>query len=303
MRPNEVSKKYFSIERSKVLAIIAGVGANIWLGGSSLYWNTQSQIPPVVLLAYRIFLSLTLLLLVLMVAGELKGMWGRLNKINIMIHTFSALLLVVNWGVFIWASIQGYVLETGLGYLIAPCVTVMIGVWGRSESLSCKHIVAYLIVGFSVVLLVTYSSGMQHGVYLAIAASWGGYVRLKKVSSLDVLSGSLLEAGALALGSSLVIAIALWRLEMSSIVFSFPQASILFAGFVSVFPLVLLSYAVKHLSLTVMSVFQLALPITQLLLASVVFQQAFNMAVVIVVLAIFGVIIFPMVLSLAKKLL
>ncbi|WP_134065073.1 rarD protein [Pseudomonas sp. JV241A] len=302
MRLNEVSKKRFPKVRSKLLAVFAGLGANIWLGGSSLYWNAQGQMAPVVLLAYRIFLSLALLLLVLMVVGGLKGLCGKLNKRSITLHASAALLLVVNWGVFIWASVQGYVLETGLGYLIAPCVTVMISVWGLNERLSRQHVMVYLLVGGGVAFLVMCSKELQHGVYLAIAASWGGYVCLKKFSSLDVLSGSALEAGVLASGCLLVVAMALWRLELPSAVFGFPKVSIVFSGFVSVFPLVLLAYAVKHLSLTVMSVFQFVLPITQFILASVVFQQSLSMAVVIVVLAVWGLMIFPLVLSAAKKL-
>ncbi|MDD1014798.1 hypothetical protein [Pseudomonas rubra] len=302
MRPDEVSRKRFSIARSKAFAIFAGLGANLWLGGSSLYWNALGQIPAVVLLVYRVFLSLALLLLVLMVVGELKGLCGKLNKKNITLHASAALLLVVNWGVFIWASVQGYVLETGLGYLIAPCVTVMISIWRLNERLSRQHVVVYLLVGGGVVFLVTYSKELQHGVYLLVAASWGGYVCLKRMSSLDALSGSALEAGVLAMGCLLTVAIALWYLGPSSSVFSFPQGGIVLAGFVSVFPLVLLAYAVKHLSLMVMSAFQFVLPVTQLILASLVFHQSLNMVVVIVVLVIWGVMIFPLILSAAKKL-
>lgn len=40
---------------------------------------------------------------------------------------FAAALVVINWGTFIWASIHGHILESGLGYMLAPFVAIAVG--------------------------------------------------------------------------------------------------------------------------------------------------------------------------------
>ena len=47
----------------------------------------------------------------------------------------SALLLSVNWLVYVWAIVNGHVLDASLGYFINPLVSVLLGVLVLRERL------------------------------------------------------------------------------------------------------------------------------------------------------------------------
>jgi len=44
------------------------------------------------------------------------------------VYSVAAALIAVNWLVYIWGVNVGYVIETSLGYFIAPLVNVLTGV-------------------------------------------------------------------------------------------------------------------------------------------------------------------------------
>ena len=271
------------IGNSNLLAIIAGVGANIWLGGSALYWKALREISPLVLVAYRVFLSLAVLMLVLVVLGKLITLYRNLTPKSVVVHGVAGLLLATNWGVFIYASIQGYVLESGLGYLIAPCITVAASVLMLSERLSRLHSVAFLLIGIALVYLVVYAEGLHTGIYLAIALTWGGYVCLKRFSMIDAFCGTTLETLLLSLICLGAMFFTSWDMALPR---TLPQSTsiiLLLAGFVSVLPLLLIAFSAKHLALTTMSAFQFLLPTTQFVLAVVVYKQPINVTVATVI--------------------
>ena len=101
---------------SEVKAALAGVIANVILGASSLYWKALGDISPQALLCYRILISLVTITVVLTIKDELRSIINRVTLRLLIVHTLAAVFVVINWGTFIWASINGHILESGLGY-------------------------------------------------------------------------------------------------------------------------------------------------------------------------------------------
>ncbi|UVM53625.1 hypothetical protein LOY37_14695 [Pseudomonas sp. B21-012] len=269
--------------RSNTLAIIAGMGANIWLGGSALYWKALREVSPSVLVAYRVLLSLAVLMLALVLLGKLGALYRNLTLNSVVVHGVAALLLATNWGLFIYASIQGFVLESGLGYLIAPCITVAASVLMLSERLSSLHTVAFVLIGIALAYLAVYAQGLNHGIYLAIALTWGGYVCLKKVSTIDALCATALETLLLSLVCLVALLFTSWEMALPVRMPTSMSIVLLFAGLVSVVPLLLIAFSARRLALTTMSTFQFLLPTTQFVLAVVVYKQSINMTVATVI--------------------
>jgi len=265
-----------SKRRASGVGVAAGILANLIFGASSLYWRALAPISPTTLLCYRILISLITLVVVMFALRRLVGLRARLSRKTVCVHAAAALLVATSWGTFIWASIHGHVVESGLGYLLAPFVAIGVGIVVFKDVLSRVRRGALLLIVLGVLLLLLRSSELTHWVYLVIGVCWGGYACLKKVTTLDAFTGLLVETTVL----TLVVGVLLPTTPLS---FGLPPESstaklVLLAscGMVSVFPLWLFAHAASKLSLSTMGFFQFVLPSTQLLVALVFYRQAMS---------------------------
>jgi chloramphenicol-sensitive protein RarD len=256
-----------------ITAAIAGIAANVILGASSLFWRALSAIPSETLLSYRIIVSLGTLILAMTVLGKYKKSTTIISLKIISHHAMAALLVAINWGVFIWASINGHVLESSIGYLIAPFVAIEVGTLALGERMSniCRFSIAMIVVG--VLLLLFRSNELNPLVYLVIGITWGGYAYFKKTTPLDPFSGLFIETAVLSLVVCLLI-------PASSLSFQLPHplptttlVLLAVSGLVSILPLWMFSFAAKKLALSSMGFFQFILPTTQLVVALVFYHQ------------------------------
>jgi chloramphenicol-sensitive protein RarD len=255
------------------VGVAAGVLANLILGASSLFWRALAPISPTTLLCYRILVSLVTLLVVMFALGQLRGLPGRLSRKTIGVHAAAAVLVAANWGTFIWASIHGHVVESGLGYLIAPFVAIGVGVVVLKDTLSPLRRGALLLIVAGVVLLLLRSGELSHWVYLVIGVGWGGYACLKKVTTLDAFTGLLVETSVLAVLLCVLLPTTPLSLGLPPASPSVQLVLLASCGLVSVFPLWLFAHAARRLSLSTMGFFQFVLPSTQLVVALVFYRQ------------------------------
>lgn len=259
--------------RTYALAAGAGVVANVILGASSLYWKQLAAISPVTLLGYRIFVSLATLTLAMLMLKRFKALSEKITWRSIGIHATAACLVVLNWGTFIWASIHGHVVESGLGYLIAPFIAIAMAKVVIGDPLSGVRLTGLVVIAMAIALLMLHSGELNHWVYLIIGVTWGGYACAKKLTPLDPFGGLLIETFTLCV---------LWLplLVVSQVSLSLPDnlpattvVLLLICGLVSVVPLCLFAYAAGRLPLSAMGLFQFVLPTTQLYVALVFYRQ------------------------------
>jgi chloramphenicol-sensitive protein RarD len=259
-----------------VLACAAGILANVILGASSLFWHTLSAIRPETLLCYRIVLSLASLLLVRTVLGRHRMLAVATSGKLLLHHLMAALLVAVNWGTFISASINGKVMESGIGYLIAPIIAIGLGTFLLGERMSAIRQVLVAVIIAGILLLLVRSSELDPAVYLIIGVTWGGYAYLKKTTPLDAFTSLFVETASLSLFLSAAI-------PVSSLSFALPDSlpfkSVLLltlCGLVSIVPLWLFAFAARNLALSVIGLFQFVLPTTQLAVALIYYRQAMS---------------------------
>ncbi|SFI19267.1 chloramphenicol-sensitive protein RarD [Collimonas sp. OK307] len=258
---------------SIIAAAIAGIAANVILGASSLFWRALSAIPSETLLGYRIVVSLGTLILAIIAHGKYKKLTTIISPKIISHHAIAALLVAINWGVFIWASINGHVLESGIGYLIAPFVAIAVGTLAFGERMSNIRRFAIAVIVVGVLLLLFRSGELNPMVYLVIGVTWGGYAYFKKTTPLDPFSGLFIETIVLSLIVCLLIPLSSLSFQLPH---SLPATTILLltvSGLVSILPLWMFSFAAKKLALSSMGFFQFILPITQLVVALVFYHQ------------------------------
>lgn len=87
-------------------SILLAGAANVLLGLSSLYWRELDGIQTFTIVAYRILLSAAILTLLI----PLLKLHHQLSTVTLKIiglHCAASLLIALNWGTFIWSSVNG----------------------------------------------------------------------------------------------------------------------------------------------------------------------------------------------------
>ncbi|MBU7596969.1 EamA family transporter RarD [Streptomyces sp. P38-E01] len=154
-----------------------------------LYWALLNDSPPGEVLAHRMVWSLPTALVILLLVGRWSWIRPLLrDRRKLSMTAFSAVLISVNWYIFIWAVSADRVLEASLGYFINPLITIAIGVLLLRERLRTLQWVA-VGVGASAVAVMTFAYGQVPWVSLALSFSFAGYGLMKKRTGLDGVEG------------------------------------------------------------------------------------------------------------------
>lgn len=248
--------------------------ANFILGASSIYWHLFVGLSPVVLVIYRIAFSLILLgLLVGWFVMRGNDSLRRLSGRVVALHVAAAILVAINWGAFIQASLQGAVIESGLGYLLAPVFVMLTGLFLLAEPRTGPRIACIAIILLALVTLVMTAGRLEHWVYWTIGATWGGYTLLKKRTPLSPIEGLFVETAVLAI---LLVLASIWldfgtHAPAASQLLAYPW--LVTAGIVSLAPLVMFAFAARRLGAFNMGALQFVLPTTQLVVSYAYYGQ------------------------------
>jgi len=108
------------------------------------------------------------------------------------ILAISSGLLTINWGVFIWAVGANRVVESALGYYIAPLLNVLFGIVIFRETLRKLQWIAVALGAISV-LVITLEYQNFPWVAFTLALSWGTYGLVKKKIDLGALESLAIE--------------------------------------------------------------------------------------------------------------
>lgn len=259
--------------RAGVLGVL--LACLIW-GLAPLYYRYLSRVASAEMLAHRMLWSA-------LTFGALLALRGRLGALTRMLRgpeggrvVTAAIIIAFNWGLFIWAIQNGHAVEAGLGYYIFPLVAIVIGVATLGERLSPLQGVAVALAGLAAVVL-TLGLGVAPWIALALAASFAGYVRIKKGIIGDPMVSVTLEVVILlpfALGWLLWLGLG----EGSGAFGRDLEASLLlpFSGFLTAFPLLLFSRGAQAVRLSTLGLVQYLNPTLQVAAAALVMGDAFT---------------------------
>jgi len=179
------------------LGFMQAIGAFFIWGLFPLYWKLLQSVPATQIVAHRIAWSFVILFIVILLTKRSKElMAGIRNKTTVGIYALAAVLVSINWVVYVWAVNAGFVVETSLGYFINPLVSVLLGVVFLKERLRKLQWVA---VGsaFCGVLYLALVYGQVPWIALTLGISFGFYGLVKKKAPLGSISGLTVETGVL----------------------------------------------------------------------------------------------------------
>lgn len=259
-----------------ILAMIAA--CTIW-GFAPLYWKLLAHLPPIEVLAQRTFWSAVTFLLVLAFQRRLAALWQALGHPRVVIVVLAAALLIsVNWFVFIWAVGSGQTTEASLGYFLFPLVAVLGGRVLFGERLSRLQMLAVGLAAFAVMIL-TLGLGVLPWIALILGCSFGLYGIIKK--SLDI--GPVISVTAeVVLLAPIALAIILTSPSGTAGLGGAGQGAVqdtallVFSGVLTATPLILFSYAARRAPLSTIGLVQYLNPTLQFFCAVVIFAEPFG---------------------------
>lgn len=188
----------------------------------------------------------------------------------------TAVLIAINWTIFMWGIANGHTVEVSLGYYINPLLNVALGVFVFRERLNRAQWLAVSIAAAGVIYL-TWASGRPPWLSLGIALSFGMYGLVRKVAKVDALPGFTGETLLLfpfAMGYIVWAEFAGYG-AMSGMGLGM-NALLLLAGPLTAIPLVLFSVGTRRIPLSTMGFLQYIAPTLQLLSAVLVFHEPFT---------------------------
>ncbi|MDP9312447.1 MAG: EamA family transporter RarD [Chloroflexota bacterium] len=259
--------------------IVYAAGAYVCWGLLPLFWKALQHVPALEILAHRMVWSLLLVLLVLTYQRHWRWFKNLFQQPRIVL-TFlaSALLLSLNWFIYIWAVNAGFVVDASLGYFINPFVNVVLGVLFLKERLRFWQGIALLVAACGVLYL-TVSYNAVPWIALTLAVSFGLYGLLRKTAALNSLEGLSLETLLLFLPALGYLVVQEWAGRGAFGDVAWPTNLLLiFSGAATAVPLLLFAAGARRISLTSLGILQYIAPSLQFGLGVLVFHEALTMA-------------------------
>jgi chloramphenicol-sensitive protein RarD len=243
------------------LALTAGAGCFLIWGFVPLYFQATAAAGATSweILAHRIIWSVPTAALFVGLASQWPQVRGVFRDRRTLGWLFvSAMLISVNWVVFIWSVNSGRVLEMALGYYINPLVNVAAGALIFRERIRRAGQVAIALAVAGVALQAA-AIGSLPLVSLALAFSFGGYGIVRKRVSADAQTGLFLECLLISLPCLAYIA---WLQATGAGHATQPVtlAWLLVSGPVTAVPLVLFAWAARRMPLSAMGFLQFTGP-------------------------------------------
>jgi len=241
--------------------LLLAASAYIFWGLIPLYWKQLPVASPWEMLVMRIIWGLPIVAAWMLLSGQST----QLKKVFKEFHTLkwllaSTTLIAINWFTFVWAVFNNHLLESALGYYINPLFNVLLGTVFLQEKLRKPQWTSVFMATIGVVVL---GFGEWHRSLIAftLAMTFALYGFCRKKAQIPSQVGVTFELGILFIPSVLGL-ICLNQNQM--LTFSHAQLGTQFnlalAGPITIFPLVLFSFAIAKLKLSTMGIIQYITP-------------------------------------------
>lgn len=253
--------------------------AYILWGLFPIYFKLLKTIPPQQILMHRVLWSFLLLMVILLVRRQWRWLLDIVKK-PIVIAGFaaSALLLSVNWFLYIWAVNNDRVIDSSLGYFMNPLVNVVLGYLLLGERLRAWQWCAVALAACGVIWL-TLQSGHPPWIGLTLAVSFGLYGLLRKTAALGALEGLALETMML---FPAALAYLMWlSLHQHNAFAAAPsslQSLLIAAGPITAIPLLMFASGARRIPMATLGLLQYMSPSLQLILGIWLYQEPFTPA-------------------------
>ncbi len=250
----------------------------LW-GFLPIFMKALAHISPAEVIAHRVIWSIP-------IAGAVLWATGRYGDLKIALRNprmlgmaaITAVLITINWGIYVWAIGAGRALDAALGYYINPLFSVFLGAVLLGERLSRAQMGAIALAVVAVGIL-TIENGKLPFTALGLTISWGFYAYLKKSLPIGPNQGFFLEIMILLVPA---FGYVIWLQTQGSghfmVGITRDTVLLLCCGLVTAVPLMIYANGAKLLRLSTIGIMQYIAPTMIFLTAVFVFDEPFGRA-------------------------
>jgi len=256
------------------LGVLSGLSAYALWGLFPLYFPLLEPAGGLEIVAHRVVWSVVFVGLLLTVRRN----WSQVRALasdprRLLVLAGAALLIAVNWLVFVYGVNSGQVVETSLGYFINPLVSVLLGVVVFGERLRLLQWVAVGIAALAVAVL-TIDYGRPPWIALALAASFGLYGVMKKLVRVEAAPGLFVETALVAIPAAVVLGVLHAHGEGTFGNAGTGNALLLVSsGIATAIPLLLFAASARRIPLSTVGLLQYVTPLMQLAIGVFVYDE------------------------------
>ncbi len=256
--------------------VLFGLSAYTLWGSFPLFFALFEGVPAFEVLTHRIIWSCVFLALVISVLRRWNPVVAALGQPRRLGRVLGcAVLIALNWGIYIYAVETRHVLQASLGYFLTPLINVALGMIVLRERMERAQGVAVVVAAVAIVVQMV-MLGSLPWITLALAFSFGMYGLLRKQVELDGLSGLFVETLLLLPLGLLVLGGMLWS-DVSHFLDEPRLTALLVAsGVVTAVPLLAFAGAARRLRLATVGFLMYINPTLQFFIALLVFDEPLN---------------------------
>jgi chloramphenicol-sensitive protein RarD len=259
--------------RDSRAGLFYGLAAYTMWGFIPLYFRAVSHVPPVLVLCHRIAWSVLFMSVVVSIRGEWKKLMPAIqSRRSLLLLSVAAVLIALNWLVFIYAITKHELLQSSLGYFVNPLLSIALGVIFLHERLRAWQWLAVIIVIAAVANLALRDAKFPW-IAISLAVSFGFYGLVRKKLDINSLHGLTLE-------TAILVPLALLALALlpSPVLNASTWGLLSLSGIFTAVPLLFFGAALRRLRLSTLGFLQYVGPTLQFLVAIGVFHETLDRA-------------------------
>lgn len=268
-------------EQNHKSGIVAALSAYTMWGLLPIYWKQIQFASAMEILAHRIIWSFVFLIILLIGSRKIPVFLREVNELmkhpkKIMGVILAAILITVNWLIFIWAVNAEHVIETSLGYYINPLISVFLAVIVLKEKLSLWRTLSFILATIGVLIMTIYF-GSFPWIALSLALCFGLYGLIKKILLLGSMTGIILET--LLVSPLMLVFLGYLHFQGGGAfgsVSAMGHVLLMGTGVVTASPLLLFAVAANRLPLSFIGFLQYITPTLSLMIGVFLYQEPFT---------------------------
>lgn len=254
--------------------LLPALGAYLTWGFLPLYLILVKTVPAFEFVGWRIIWTLPLCLAIVAYRRQFPELLAALRSPRSLLALLaSAVLIGINWFVYIWAIMAGEVFATSIGYYLNPLLNVLLGTLVLGETLSKRQWLAVAIAGAAVLLLAA-GAVTSLWISLTLGFSFALYGLVRKQVAVGSLPGLTIESAILLLPAVGIAAFYAASPQGSSFGHD-PVMSglIVLSGVLTAVPLLLFAIAARRMEYSTLGFIQYLAPTIVFFLGLFVFHQ------------------------------
>ena len=270
------------MDRNELRGLQAAFLAYTLWGLLTIYWKQLAGLDALELIGWRVATAGAVMAAVVTVLGRWPKVLGACRNGPVLRRIIVAsLLLTVNWTTYVWAVVNDRVIETALGYFLAPLGTMALGVTLLGETLTPLKRWSIACAAIAVIVL-TISYGRMPWIALLLASTWSWYGLTKRRVPLDPIESLAGELLVLFIPAAALVSVGWLRTAgIPTQAVGVDWMFLIGTGAITVLPLLLFAYAAQRVPFTLLGPTNYLVPLINFLLGWLAFGEELPLSRVI----------------------